>query len=114
MTHLLSIIQKFYKKIQEKLYDEQKKIFGDFGKHEDVQKHHLTEMKFLECCIKESLRLYPPVPIIGRTAEAKTMIDGYSLEKGESIVVFVQYLHRNPIIWDNPHEFIPERFMEGR
>ena len=101
-------------KIQEKLYEEQKKIFGEYGKHDDVNQQHLTEMKYLECCIKESLRLYPSVPIIGRTADAKTMIDGYTLDKGESIVVFVTYLHRNPLVWDNPHEFIPERFMEGR
>ena len=104
----------FSNKVQEKLYEEQKKIFGEYGKHDDVTQHHLTEMKYLECCIKESLRLYPSVPIIGRTADAKTMIDGYTLDKGESIVVFVTYLHRNPLVWDNPHEFIPERFMEGR
>lgn len=104
----------FYFKVQEKLYEEQKKIFGVFGKHEDVQQHHLTEMKYLECCVKESLRLYPSVPVIGRQSEAKTMIDGYTLEKGESIVVLVSYLHRNPIVWDNPDDFIPERFMEGR
>ena len=71
-------------------------------------------MKYLDCCIKESLRLYPSVPIIGRTAEAKTKIDGYSLDKGESVIVFVTYLHRNPLVWDNPNDFMPERFIEGR
>ena len=71
-------------------------------------------MKYLECCIKESLRLYPSVPFIGRTVEARTEIDGYVLNKGETIVVFVYYLHRNPLVWDNPNDFFPERFSEGQ
>ena len=79
-----------------------------------MKQHHLSEMKYLECCVKESLRLYPSVPVIGRTAEAKIKIDGYTLDKGESVVVFVTYLHRNPLVWDNPNDFMPERFAEGR
>ena len=101
-------------KVQQKLYDEQLKIFGEYGKHDNVEQSHLVEMKYLECCIKESLRLYPSVPFIGRTVEARTKIDEYVLNKGETIVVFVHYLHRNPFVWDNPNDFVPERFLEGQ
>ena len=57
--------------------------------------------------------MYPSVPVIGRTADATKDIDGYTLNKGETVVVLVWYLHRNPLVWDNPDEFIPERFLDG-
>ncbi len=39
-------------------------------------------MKYLEACIKEALRLYPSVPIIGRRLEQDTVIDGLAMPKG--------------------------------
>lgn len=39
-------------------------IFDDSGR--SVKRHDLGQMKYLECCIKESLRLYPPVAFIMR------------------------------------------------
>ena len=69
-------------------------------------------MKYLEACIKESLRLYPSVPIIARRAEKSVVVDGFTVKKGQTYGVFIHYLHRNPVVWDNPNEFIPERFME--
>ena len=68
----------------------------------------------LECCIKEALRLYPSVPIIGRQIEQDTYIDGKPVLKGTSLVILIHLLHRNPLIWDRPEEFIPERFLESR
>ena len=82
--------------------------------HDNVEQSHIAQMKYLECCVKESLRLYPSVPMIGRTVEAKTEIDGIVLNKGDTVVPLLFYLHRNPAVWDNPNEFIPERFGEGQ
>ena len=64
-------------------------------------------------CLKEALRLYPSVPIIARRGEKDVMIDGQLLEKGSTATVFVHLLHRNPLYWEKPEEFIPERFLEN-
>jgi cytochrome P450 len=51
--------------IQAKVQEELEQIFGD--DHErPVTMEDLTRMKYLELCIKESLRIYPSVPFIGR------------------------------------------------
>ena len=106
-------IKNSFLKVQERLHEEQIKIFGNHGNHYNVQQNHLVDMKYLDCCIKESLRLYPSVPVIGRTAETMKDIDGYIVNKGETVAVLIYYLHRNPLIWDNPDDFIPERFLDG-
>merc|ERR1719273_2511740 len=99
-------------KVQEKIYKEQVDIFGENGYMDDVQQEHLTKMKYLEACIKESLRLYPSVPIIARKVERNFLVDGFTINKGQTFGVFIHYLHRNPVVWENPDEFLPERFME--
>lgn len=51
---------------QEKVHEELDSIFGN-DKHRPVTSEDLNRMKYLEMVIKESLRLYPPVPFIQRT-----------------------------------------------
>ena len=97
----------------EKAFAEQKEIFED-DFDQDVTLDHISKMKYLECCIKEALRLYPSVPIIAREVEKDSVIDGQPISKGTSVIVLVHLLHRNPLIWEKPEEFIPERFLESK
>ena len=48
-----------------KVIEEQKDIFKD-NYLAEVTQNDLAKMKYLECCVKEALRLYPSVPMIGR------------------------------------------------
>ena len=79
-----------------------------------MKQEDLSKMKYLESVIKEALRLYPSVPIIGRVLEQDTVIDGKMVPKNSTVIVFVHQLHRNPKVWDKPDEFIPERFLDQR
>lgn len=71
----------------------------------------LKEMKFLECCIKESLRLFPSVPIIGREVHKEFCVGGNVVPEGSIVVIFSYMLHRDPRSFPKPEEFLPERFL---
>ncbi|CAI5777228.1 cytochrome P450 4B1-like isoform X1 [Podarcis lilfordi] len=81
------------------------------GQQEEIQWDDLGKMTYSTMCIKESLRLYPPVPLIARELNSPvTFADGRTLPKGFLTALDVYGLHRNPEIWDNPEEFNPLRF----
>lgn len=51
--------------VQQKLFEEIRHVMGD-DKESQVSHRELQELKYMECVLKESMRMYPPVPIIGR------------------------------------------------
>ena len=78
----------------------------------------LKELKYTQWCIKEAMRLYPPVFNYFRKTSADIELDGYLVPKGVLIAINVYSIHRHPDIWENPDEFDPLRFhpdnTEGR
>ncbi|OBS71983.1 hypothetical protein A6R68_13440, partial [Neotoma lepida] len=76
-----------------------------------VDGDHLDQMPYTTMCIKEALRLYPPVPGIAREiSKPITFPDGRSLPKGVSVTLSIYALHHNPKVWPNPEVFDPSRF----
>jgi len=75
----------------------------------------LNDMKYLECCINESLRKYPIAPLLMRETNKNYTFSGTNLtvEKDTMILIPVLALHRDPNIFENPMEFIPERFLDS-
>lgn len=95
--------------IQEKAYQELYEIFGD-DQERPVTCDDMRKMKYLDCVIKESLRYYPPVPIIGRSLQEETKIGDVTLPKNSVITVFIHSIHRDREIYSDPEIFNPERF----
>jgi len=61
--------------------------------------------------IKESLRLYAPVPGVTRYAEkADVFPDGTKILPRTRVRYYSFYLHRSPKLWDDPMEFKPDRW----
>ncbi|KAM8930555.1 cytochrome P450 4B1-like [Pelodytes ibericus] len=81
------------------------------GKRETMEWEDLSKMPYTTMCIKESLRLYPPVPAVSRElAKPITFYDGRSLPAGTFVTLNMYCIHRNASVWKDPEVFDPLRF----
>lgn len=67
----------------------------------------------LRCLLQESLRLYPPVPLIIRRALADDRAGEVRVSAGQQVTISPWVMHRHRRLWDDPGAFRPERF-EGK
>uniref|UniRef100_Q4QQR3 Cytochrome P450, family 4, subfamily b, polypeptide 1 n=1 Tax=Xenopus tropicalis TaxID=8364 RepID=Q4QQR3_XENTR len=81
------------------------------GERQTMEWDDLNRMPYTTMCIKESLRLYPPVPSVSRElAKPITFHDGRSLPAGMLVSLQIYAIHRNPNVWKDPEIFDPLRF----
>lgn len=71
----------------------------------------IMSMPYLEMCINETLRKYPPLAFITREAMVtrKVPLTEVTVEKGTRVVVPVRALHYDPLYWPDPEKYDPER-----
>ena len=70
----------------------------------------LKELKYTSWCIKEGMRLYPPVFFFFRKTTDDVQINGLCVPKGYTVAIDTLLIHRNINIWERPLEFDPLRF----
>nr|XP_043638327.1 cytochrome P450 76C1-like [Erigeron canadensis] len=79
-----------------------------------VEESHIQKLQYLAATIKEVLRLHPVGPLLfPRAPSEDCMVGGYIVPKGCFVSMNFWAIHRNPLYWDNPLEFNPERFMSN-
>ncbi|XP_012527388.1 cytochrome P450 6k1 isoform X2 [Monomorium pharaonis] len=95
--------------IQDKL---RKEIDEMLAKHDDLTYDVVNNMTYLHKVISETLRKYPPLPILNRicTKEIDLPTTNVRVPKGTLITIPLLGLHRDPSIYPNPDKFDPERF----
>ncbi|XP_049876092.1 cytochrome P450 4c21-like isoform X2 [Pectinophora gossypiella] len=97
--------------IQEKLYAEIKKIFGDSRRA--VVKEDLAQMKYCEGVLNETLRLFPPIPFIMRDADRDLPLKSCTIPKGTGCGVNAWGAGRSKKIWGpDAEEYKPERWQD--
>lgn len=96
---------------ENKVIQELDDIFGDSDRPATFQ--DTLEMKYLERCLMETLRMYPPVPIIARSLKQDLKLASSDLvvPAGATITVATFKLHRLESIYPNPDVFDPDNFL---
>lgn len=75
---------------------------------------HLPQLAITERVVKESMRLYPPAPVITRVATTDTRIGETAVRARTQIVIPIYAIHRHRKLWGDPDRFEPDRFLPER
>ncbi|XP_045493212.1 cytochrome P450 4C1-like [Colias croceus] len=99
-----------YPDVQAKVYKEIISILKD---DHPLDKNSLRDLDYLQRVIKESLRLFPPVPIIGRKLDTEVKLpSGAILPEGAEVIISIWGIHRDVNNWGSTAEcFDPDRFQ---
>lgn len=70
----------------------------------------IKQLKYLDCVIKEALRLCPSIPIIGRKTTKDITIGKHEIPAGTVLFILIYQLHRDIDMFPKPEKFDPDRF----
>jgi cytochrome P450 len=93
-----------------RLHDEVARVTGGLP----VTAEHVARLEYLDAVLKETARLHPVVPEVGRRLSAPTVIGGCLLPAGIGVVPCIYLAHRRADTWPDPAGFRPERFLGVR
>jgi cytochrome P450 family 6 len=102
------------KDVQRKVQEEIDRVMKSAGP-EGLTYDLLAEMKYLDCCVDETLRKYPIIPVLFRLNTKDYKIPGSDVivEKGTPVFIPIIGMQRDPEIYENPMQFKPERFLNS-
>ncbi len=91
-----------YPEWQDKIATEARGLEPDFS--------NLSRLKVTRDVFRETLRLFPPVPMMVRENQTDVTFRGRAIRKGAQFVLSPWHLHRHERMWDRPDEFLPDRW----
>lgn len=77
----------------------------------DIAYEDLDKLLFTRAVIDETMRLYPPAPMLNRECYEETEIHGRKIEVGDTFLLCNYVMHRTDRLWENPNAFDPDRFI---
>ncbi|RDX74626.1 Cytochrome P450 78A3, partial [Mucuna pruriens] len=91
----------------------QEELDAVVGRSRAVAEDDVAALTYLPAVVKEVLRLHPPGPLLSwaRLSISDTTIDGYHVPAGTTAMVNMWAICRDPRVWKDPLEFMPERFV---
>ena len=95
---------------QDAVRDEMRAVVGE-GR---IGPEHLGALRITQQVLKESMRLYSPVPVMSRLAVDPIELGGHSVPAGGTIIIPIFAIHRHRRLWDDPDRFDPTRFTPER
>jgi cytochrome P450 len=100
--------------VQSKVQHEIDSVLGNGDSDREVTMEDINQLTYTDCFIKETLRLYPPLPWFGRVTSEPCTIGGCDIPTGSIVTVMVSKLHRDPEFFPDPEKFDPERWLDDK
>ena len=79
-----------------------------------VTPEKIGDLEYLDAVAKETLRIHPVIPGVGRVLQVPTEIGGVELPAGTIVACSIVLANTNTDVWDEPERFDPERFVGKR
>ncbi|GLJ22352.1 hypothetical protein SUGI_0420820 [Cryptomeria japonica] len=90
----------------------QEEIESVVGRERAVSERDIGSMEYVQCVVKETLRLYPALPLLlPHESTQDCAVGGYFIPERSRLIVNAWAIGRDPSLWEDPLEFKPERFM---
>ncbi|KAK9023339.1 hypothetical protein V6N11_003560 [Hibiscus sabdariffa] len=86
-------------------------IVDEVGQDKLLDETDLTKLSYLHSIISETLRLFPPTPLlIPHESSEDCIVCGYSVPSGTMLLVNAWTIQRDPELWEDAARFSLERF----
>lgn len=96
-----------HQKTAQRIREEVTAVCGDG----DIAYDDIDKLTFTRAVLDETMRLYPPAPMLNRECVEDTEILGREIETGDTFLLVNYIMHRTERLWDNPNAFDPDRFI---
>ncbi len=110
MSYLVYLLAR-HQDIQQKLVDY---LDTQLAGKDIVTVDDLSQLKYLQCVMMETLRMYPIIPVVTRECSSDAIIKEENLNvtipKNITILIPMVVMNKDPENWDNPNDFLPSRF----
>lgn len=92
------------KKVQQELQDV-------VGLNRKVEESDFEKLTYLRCCLKETLRLHPPIPLLLHETSEESVVSGYRIPAKSRVMINAWAIGRDKDSWEDSESFKPSRFL---
>jgi cytochrome P450 len=79
-----------------------------------IDPDRVRELPYLDAVCKETLRIHPVIPGVGRVLQRPTRVGGLDLPAGVAVGCSIYLVHSDPDTWPDPQRFDPTRFLDHK